>query len=149
MQRLPWIAALLAACLSLPLPALAQEMFGSYYTALGPQDFYNSSGRQLTDFGAILQQDRANFHRFNRRDASDEGDPFFANRDLRAAIPALFAAGDNAWWRDRVTPVTQTRGEADVLVILCGRGGRLTHLIVNHANGDGYTTCRGRVTAGD
>lgn len=126
----------------------AQETVASYYAALGPQDFQNSRGDRLTDFGAVLQQDRANYHRFGQRDRYDEGDPVFGNPEARSRIPALFAAGDNAWWAGRVTPPSGRPLDADVLVVICATDGRLSHIIVNHANGDGYMTCEGSVTAG-
>ncbi|MFD1511567.1 hypothetical protein [Lacimonas salitolerans] len=130
--------------------AMAQETIGSYYAALGPQDYVNSKGARLRDFGAILQQDRANYHRFNRRDPQDQGDPFFGDAQRRAMIPALFAAGNNGWWNQHgVTPPTSAPLDADVLVIICTRNKMLSHIIVNHANGDGYNTCEGNVTAGD
>lgn len=130
-------------------PAAAQETVATYFAALGPQDYYNSSGARLTSFAQVLQQDRANFHRFGRRDAYDQGDPIFADLSARSMIPALFEAGDNAWWASRpVTPPTWQILDADILVFICGSGGRITHLIVNHANGDGYNTCEGPEFAG-
>jgi len=131
--------------------AAAQQTVAAYYAALGPQDWYNSQGTQLRDFGAILQQDRANYHRFGRADPYDDGDPFFGDGETRAMIPALFAAGDDGWWSDwvrRVSPPTSLPVEAHILVFVCASGGRLTHLIVSHANGDGHLTCEGPVTAG-
>lgn len=121
--------------------ASAADILASYYTALGPQDYFNSSGAPLGSFAGVLQQDRANYHRFGRADPSDESDPYFSNREMRAAIPALFAAGPNDWWEGRVTPPAATRGEADIVVFICGTGGRVTHVVVDHANGDGYRGC--------
>jgi hypothetical protein len=130
-------------------PALAQQTVGSYYAALGPQDWVNSRGERLRDFGAVFQQDRANYHRFNRRDPQDEGDGFFGDQALRAAIPALFAAGDNAaYWRS-FSPPTSPPLDADVYVVICATGGRISHIIVNSANGDGYEYCEGPVFAGE
>ena len=129
--------------------AAAQETLATYFAALGSQDYFNSSGARLSTFAQVLQQDRANFHRFGLRDASDQGDPIFADRQARAAIPALFAAGDNAWWTSQ--PLSPPRGapsDAHILVFICGSGGRVTHLLVNHANGDGYMTCEGPEFAG-
>jgi hypothetical protein len=142
------IAIVLLAALA-PAAAKAQQTVATYFAALGPQDFYNSSGTPLGSFGQVLQQDRANYHRFGRRDDYDEGDPIFADRQMRAMIPALFDAGDNGWWAARpLTPPTWRLVEADIVVFVCARGGRLTHLIVNHANGDGYITCEGSEQAG-
>lgn len=66
--------------------ASAQEFLGSYTAYIGPQDFYNSSGSRITSVCGVLQQDRANFHRFGRRDPQDQTDPFFANPEARAVI---------------------------------------------------------------
>jgi hypothetical protein len=143
-------ALVLSVLLAFPaLPSMAQQTVATYFAALGPQDYYNSSGTRLTGFAQVLQQDRANFHRFGNRDAYDEGDPVFADPQVRSMIPALFAAGDNGWWAARpVTPPTWRIVDADILVFICATGGRLSHIIVNHANGDGYNTCEGPVFAG-
>lgn len=132
-----------------PITAGAQETLGSYYAALGPQDYRNSKGAPLQTFAAVVQQDRANYHRFGERDPQDEGDAFFDRPEARASIPALFAKGDNGFWETAVHAPTSAPLDADVYVVLCGTGGRLTHLIINHANGDGYTMCEGAVSAGD
>ncbi|MFW5655407.1 MAG: hypothetical protein ACOCYW_07140 [Roseicyclus sp.] len=76
-----------------PLPAFAQQLIGEYYTSLTPTDFFNSRGARLTDFGAILQQDRANYHRFGRADDLDQWDPIFADPNLRALIPRIWRSG--------------------------------------------------------
>lgn len=46
----------------------------------------NSSGAPLKNFCAIVQQDRANYHRFGIRNDGDQGDPIFANKAARARI---------------------------------------------------------------
>jgi hypothetical protein len=132
-----------------PLAAMAQETIGSYYAALGPQDYRNSRGLPLTSFADVLQQDRANYHRFGRRDPYDQGDPFFGKSAMRSAIPALYAAWNNGWWDQHFSPATSAPLDADVYVVICGTGGKISHLIVNYANGDGYVYCEGQVTAGD
>jgi len=134
-------SALALAVMCATTPAGASDVLGSYYAAFGPQDYWNSSGKPLTDFVAVLQQDRANFHRFNNRDRYDDDDPFFSNREMRAAIPALFAAGGNDGWAGPVSPPAWDILDADVIVFICGAGGRVTHLIVDNANGDGYSGC--------
>ena len=70
--------------------ARAQTLIAEYYTLIGPADLYNSSGTQLGDFGAILQQDRANYHRFGRADDLDGWDPIFSDPGQRARIPQLW-----------------------------------------------------------
>ena len=93
-MRFLFLSALLA--LTVPVSAQAQQLIGSYYTTLGPNDLYNSSGTRLTDLGAILQQDRANVHRFGIYDANDQGDPYFGNRNLRSQIPSIWRFGSDA-----------------------------------------------------
>jgi hypothetical protein len=80
---------LLCLCLAAPM-ARAQTLIAEYFTLIGPADLYNSSGVRLGDFGAILQQDRANFHRFGRRDELDGWDPIFADQSQRARIPQIW-----------------------------------------------------------
>ncbi|MCU4652316.1 hypothetical protein N8I71_05710 [Roseibacterium sp. SDUM158016] len=72
-------------------PARAQQLIGEYFALLSPVDFYNSNGVRLRDFGAILQQDRANFHRFGRRDDLDQWDPVFGDAGQRARIPGIWS----------------------------------------------------------
>jgi len=50
-----------------------------YGTKIGPNDFYSSKGAKLGSLPAILQQDRANYHKFKKRDAQDQYDDFFTN----------------------------------------------------------------------
>lgn len=80
---------IIALCFIAP-GAKAQTLIGEYFTLLSPQDMVNSRGVPLSDFGAILQQDRANFHRFGRIDDGDQGDPFFGNPELRQRIPQIW-----------------------------------------------------------
>lgn len=67
-------------------PSMGQELIAEYFTTIGPSDRFSSKGAPLRDFCAIVQQDRANFHRFGVRDQLDRGDPIFANRAARARI---------------------------------------------------------------
>ncbi len=113
----------------------AQEM-GAYFTTIDPQDTRNSSGAPLSSFGQMLQQDRANFHRFGRAGLDDHNDPFFGDRARRAQIPQLFANGpDGTYWEGSGVG-TQVR------VFICGSGGRIAYIAVDHADGDGYRGCR-------
>jgi hypothetical protein len=71
--------------------ASAQEWreFARYRAVIGVDDLFNSRGVQLFDPAAVIQQDRANFHRFGLRQRGDQGDPFFGDRSARARIPGL------------------------------------------------------------
>lgn len=58
----------------------------SFAFRVDPQDRTNSSGVPLANALAIIQQDRANLHRFGRAGAIDEYDPIFANQEARMSI---------------------------------------------------------------
>ncbi len=64
-------------------PALADT---SYCARLGENDHYSSKGQRLTSVGAVVQQDRANYHRFGRPDPEDQGDPVFSNKANRDVL---------------------------------------------------------------
>ncbi|SMY07914.1 hypothetical protein [Flavimaricola marinus] len=74
------------AALTLACAAAAQSVMGEYHAVISPQDMVNSQGQRLGHFCAMVQQDRANYHRFGRRDPTDEGDPVFSDRTLRGRI---------------------------------------------------------------
>ncbi|SFE55693.1 hypothetical protein SAMN04488523_108109 [Sulfitobacter brevis] len=77
----------------MPLVAGAVAVEPAYYCAkISSGDQITSKGQKLQDAGAILQQDRANYHRFNLRDFGDQLDPIFADPAVRAQIPRLLAA---------------------------------------------------------
>ena len=50
---------------------LDDDFMFSYFTWLSPRDTYNSRGAPLNDVCAIVQQDRANVHKFGNPDSSD------------------------------------------------------------------------------
>lgn len=81
------------AAFGLAQPAAAAEPSDGFCTTITNVDRVNSNGKKLTDLGAILQQDRANYHRFGRADAGDDGDVSFASAEARAKIPAMLKAG--------------------------------------------------------
>ncbi|MBN2630985.1 MAG: hypothetical protein JXR75_10660 [Rhodobacteraceae bacterium] len=83
----------MAICILWGGPVAAQQVIADFYTGLGPVDMFNSSGKRLTRIADILQQDRANFHRFGRREDGDGYDPIFADRAARARIPELYNRG--------------------------------------------------------
>ncbi|WP_334062367.1 hypothetical protein [Limimaricola cinnabarinus] len=117
----------------LAAPTAAQEVIASYYAYLSPQDLRNSRGIRLADIGAILQQDRANFHRFGLRDGMDEHDPLFASSATRARIPELYARGPGA--PGYIVDLLR-RGETRfVHVRIIGRGGRPDYIEVYEGAG--------------
>lgn len=80
--------------LGLSTAAQAQiVMVDSYCTLISAGDRVSSSGAALNDVGTILQQDRANFHRFGKADAEDEADTTFATPEGRERLPQMAASG--------------------------------------------------------
>lgn len=69
-----------------PNQSRADNLITEYYTLLGTMDAYNSRGQPLDDLCAILRQDRANWHRFGKRDNVDNGDPIFGSAETRAQM---------------------------------------------------------------
>jgi len=66
--------------------AAAQDLMAVYDARLDPHDLVNSSGQPLGSVCAVVQQDRANYHRFGKRGQVDETDPIFADKTMRARI---------------------------------------------------------------
>lgn len=73
----------LLACLALSLQAHAYDGLDLYDCVITDQDRFNSKGVRLTTVRAILAQDRANYHRFKRRDALDSADQTFVSASQR------------------------------------------------------------------
>ena len=130
--------ALISGLLAIPVPAMAQDIIASYFATIGPQDRFNSNGAPLGSLGAVLQQDRANLHRFGRGDPNDEVDIYFGNPDLRARIPALYEAGPRDPLIERI--VRDGPG-LSILVLLCGRVSIVDYIVVDFADGDGHRGC--------
>jgi uncharacterized protein len=76
-----------------PMPSPGPVLLESYVAFLSETDHFNSSGERLRSAAAIIRQDRANFHRFGRRDPQDENDRFFADEDNRAALEQMLERG--------------------------------------------------------
>ena len=76
----------LAVLVLFSVPGSAQQIIADYDARLGPQDRVNSRGVPLGNLCAIVQQDRANYHRFGRRDSFDTFDPIFADKGMRGLI---------------------------------------------------------------
>lgn len=91
MQMNKRLLALVAAGTLVALPGTAQacrgDYLGSYNTEISRRDLFASDGLRLSGVGAILQQDRANYHRFRLRDRGDGYDEWFVSAESRALIP--------------------------------------------------------------
>lgn len=83
------------------------ERVASYIAHISERDLYNSSGTRLTDFRAILQQDRANLHKTGKPDVEgdfqDDVDDYFTTIERRQ----LFSVADYYypcdWWTAKDT----------------------------------------------
>ncbi len=110
----------------------------SYYADLAQADMTNSRGVALTDMAAILQQDRANVHRFGIAQEGDEIDGIFRTPDTRAQIPTLYANGPKV---AGVADWIESGHSLRVHVSVCGVKSRADYLIVNFGDGDLAYTC--------
>ncbi|SFZ83484.1 hypothetical protein SAMN02983003_1673 [Devosia enhydra] len=79
---------------SLITRAPERGLIDSYIAQINYHDLFNSSGVRLTEPAAIIRQDRANYHRFGRRDPLDEGDTFFADAGNRQALETMLLNGE-------------------------------------------------------
>ncbi|WP_299693278.1 hypothetical protein [uncultured Tateyamaria sp.] len=132
MQRISHVmAGGLCAVWLLGAPAAAQQLMFEYFTMLTPQDTYNSRGAPLNDVCAIVQQDRANFHKFGKRDAADGPDPFFTTAERRAMITGRCAYDPSYHTVGRIR--SQTIGF--VLVRVYGNGSSVSRVQIFEAAG--------------
>ena len=59
----------------------------TYYGArIGAKDRVNSEGAPLTTLSAMLQQDRANYHKLKQRDREDQGESYFTTVERRQLL---------------------------------------------------------------
>ncbi|MCA0012413.1 hypothetical protein LB561_17190 [Mesorhizobium sp. B292B1B] len=69
--------------------AQADEMLGSYVARISDRDHQASDGYALGSAAQMVRQDRANWHKFHRRDRDDESDPWFRTNDGRADLQRM------------------------------------------------------------
>lgn len=105
------------------VPAKAESLMFEYYTTLSPNDTYNSRGKPLNDVCGIVQQDRANVHKFGNPDG-EQPDPYFTTAKRRAMI-----SGKCDYDRQHHT-VARIRSQYNgfVWVRVFGSGGRVTRV---------------------
>jgi hypothetical protein len=127
-----FLAAIVLSLAMGPQAAQAQNLIAAYFAHLSPVDFQNSRGVRLSDFGAILQQDRANFHRFGRADPLDEWDPVFADPGHRAQIPRIWRSGPGSEYIPDWVASGNTRY---VYVEIYGFGGVPSFIVVHEGAG--------------
>ncbi|MEE9374714.1 MAG: hypothetical protein V3V04_00095, partial [Rhizobiaceae bacterium] len=91
---------------------------------------FNSKGKRLTKLWQILRQDRANYHRFKKRDAYDQWDGFFNSAANRAIAERMIQKG-------YIEPGLNSRvanGEVTVKVRIYGHGSTGKYLKVTVKN---------------
>lgn len=135
MRRL--LASALLAVLASQSAAQDLRQMAYYRAEIGSEDFRSSRGARLTDFGAVLQQDRANVHRFGIRHAGDDIDPVFGDRAQRARLPELYRQHGRApGFEDMVR-----RGEPFRLsVFVCGYGDNIAFIALA-GDGEDHSGC--------
>ena len=122
---------------TVPSPVVAQ-VITSYVAEIGYQDMQNSRGVQLDGMGTILQQDRANFHRFGIRQQGDSPDPLFGNRQHRARIPVLYQNGQ----RHRlIEDIVKSGHLVTVQVVVYGQNSFPTRIEIDFADGSENCGC--------
>ncbi|MEM6758395.1 MAG: hypothetical protein AAF601_02845 [Pseudomonadota bacterium] len=121
-----------AATLLVPSQVNAQQLIAEYYAILTGPDLSNSRGVPLGSFCAVVQQDRANYHRFGIRQDGDDWDPIFADRAARATISTncQLAAGS-----EYVPASLAQYGSKYVRVQVYGAGGVPTLILVGEGAG--------------
>ena len=73
--------------------AVGEDIVAVYSARLSRHDHYASDGVPLESPAAVIRQDRANFHKFHRPDAEDEGDDFFDSAEHRALLERALERG--------------------------------------------------------
>ena len=103
---------------------LDDDFMFSYFTWLSPRDTYNSRGAPLNDVCAIVQQDRANVHKFGNPDRHTP-DSFLTSTERRAMIAEKCDFDRNIYTADRI----RNQG-IDVLVRVYGRGSSISRILL-------------------
>lgn len=69
------------------------ERVAYYYAVIGERDLVNSSGTRLTDYRAVIQQDRANLHKTGKADVFDtyeeKREKYFTTLERRSLLTTL------------------------------------------------------------
>ncbi|TIS54403.1 MAG: hypothetical protein E5W91_26970 [Mesorhizobium sp.] len=87
------VAGLVLASLLGTNAAHADEMLGSYVARISDRDHHASDGYELDNAADMVRQDRANWHKFHRRDSDDENDVWFRTNGQRAGLQRRLERG--------------------------------------------------------
>jgi len=112
------------------LPVSADQIMFSYNTELSVTDAFSSSGQPLEGWCSLIQQDRANWHRFNKRDPEDEPDPFFGSPEHRAMIAGKCEIGSNQF-ADPGDQIRTGNRQFYITVQVFGTGGQVMRIAVS------------------
>ena len=126
------LAAASALALGIATPVHAQQLLAEYYTMITGADLSNSRGVPLGDFCAVVQQDRANVHRFGIRHNGDQLDPIFHDRAKRARISATCALAQGS---EYLPSSLAQYGSKYIWVRVYGSGGWPTLVLVSEGAG--------------
>lgn len=89
MKRFAAAAAVALMFTGLSAPAQADEYLGSYVARISHEDHFASDGYRLDNAAQMVRQDRANFHKFHRRDPDDERDRWFRSNADRGRLERM------------------------------------------------------------
>ena len=96
------------------------QLLDEYSAYIGRHDLHASDGVRLTSAWQVIRQDRANYHRYGRRDRGDQGDAFFNSVQNREIMEQMV--------RDGVMSPSAARaivaGDVWITVRIFGRGSR-------------------------
>ncbi len=87
------VAGLMAATALGAGTARADDMLGSYTARISDRDHRASDGYPLSSAAQMVRQDRANWHKFHRRDGEDQGDDWFGTDSSRADLQRMLERG--------------------------------------------------------
>ncbi|MDX8438084.1 hypothetical protein [Mesorhizobium australafricanum] len=87
------VAGLMAATALGAGTAQADDMLGSYTARISDRDHRASDGYRLSSAAQMVRQDRANWHKFHRRDSDDQGDEWFRSDGSRADLQRMLERG--------------------------------------------------------
>ena len=87
------VAGLMAATALGAGTARADDKLGSYVARISDRDHRASDGYPLSSAAQMVRQDRANWHKFHRRDSDDQGDPWFRSDGSRADLQRMLERG--------------------------------------------------------
>ena len=131
MKFLGFVGALMFAT---PTLAQAETLMFEYFSGLGPADAYNSRGQPLDDFCGIVQQDRANWHKFGKRENLDSPDPFFDSPQRRAMITGN-CQFDRGYFANPGVRIRSGTRQFYVYVRVFGSGGQVTRVLISEGAG--------------